>query len=264
MRSMIDMCLKMCRTTAAAVAVFGLVGCDPEGKGEEQGQTDGMRAVCVGVENGFAGPCPGAKVDATRMSKLLEEFSREVVLLLDEKATRGEVLEKMKWAVDGELAVVFYSGHGGQNWTGDSSEADGKDEFMCCWDKGLLDDDIWNVLSKGRRVVLICDCCHSKTMFRAPSLGHRMMRRAEKVGACRDGEEKKVGILCWSGCPDDTFSYGSDGGGEFTNTLLEKFKRGQTYKELWEKIVEDKSLREFEIVQETVVGEDFRDREAFR
>ena len=52
-------------------------------------KTDGMRAVCVGVENGFAGPCPGAKADATRMSKLLEEFSREVVLLLDEKATRG-------------------------------------------------------------------------------------------------------------------------------------------------------------------------------
>ena len=61
MRSMIDMCLKMCRTTATAVAVFGLVGCDPEEKDEEQVQADGMRAVCVGVENGFAGPCPGAK-----------------------------------------------------------------------------------------------------------------------------------------------------------------------------------------------------------
>ena len=96
MRSMIGMCLKMYRITAAAVAVFGLVGCDQEGQGGEQEQTDGMRAVCVGVENGFAGLCAGAKVDATRMSKLLEEFSREVVLLLDEKATRGEVLEKME------------------------------------------------------------------------------------------------------------------------------------------------------------------------
>ena len=264
MRSILNTYLKMCRTTMAAVVVFGLVGCDPEGQGEEQGQTEGMRAVCVGVENGFAGPCPGAKVDATRMSKLLEGFSREVVLLLDEKATRGEVLEKMKWAVGGELAVVFYSGHGGQNWTGDSSEADGKDEFMCCWDKGLLDDDIWNVLSKGRRVVLICDCCHSETMFRAPSLGSRMMRRAEKVGFSRNGKKGQVSMLCWSGCPDDTFSYGSDRGGEFTNTLLEKFKKGQTYRELWEKIVKDKSLQAFEIVQETVVGGDFRDREVFR
>ena len=101
-------------------------------------------------------------------------------------------------------------------------------------------------------------------MQRVTSLGLRMMRRAEKVGACKDGKKEQVSMLCWSGCPDDTFSYGSDRGGEFTNTLLEKFKRGQTYKELWEKIVEDKSLQEFEIVQETVVGGDFRDREAFR
>ena len=91
-----------------------------------------------------------------------------------------------------------------------------------------------------------------------------MMRIAEKVGVSRNGKKGQVSMLCWSGCPDDTFSYGSDGGGEFTNTMLEKFKRGQTYKELWEKIAEDKSLQAFEIVQETVVGRDFRDREAFR
>ena len=248
--------------------VLGICGCEPEDDGHASGgATNGVRAVCIGVESGFAGACPGAVVDAKRMANLLWESGvGEVELLTEGAATRKAVLEKMKWAVDGELAIVFYSGHGGQNWTGDLSEEDGKDEFMCLWDKGLLDDDIWEVLSQGKRVVLVCDCCHSKTMFRA---GERVLRMVGRMSRSKDGKKKKmprrmVQLLCWSGCPDSEYSYGSSDGGELTNALLRHFKNGMSYRELWKAILGDKSLKSFEDVQETVLGTDFRDLEAFK
>lgn len=73
-----------------------------------------------------------------------------------------------------DFTVVFYSGHGGQDVVGDASEADGKDEFMCLYDKPLYDNDIWKLLQKAKRAVLICDCCHSKTMFRTSSLAEAL------------------------------------------------------------------------------------------
>ena len=248
-----------------AAVVLGLCGCEPEGEDEGGGSTNGIRAVCIGVENGFAGACPGAVVDAKRMANLLwNSGAGEVELLVDGGATRKKVLEKMKWAASGELAIIFYSGHGGQSFSGDASEEDKKDEFMCLWDKGLLDDDIWEVLSRGKRVVLVCDCCHSKTMFRA---GDKMLQMVKRMSRSKDGAAKPRNgfkMLCWSGCPDSEYSYGSSDGGELTNALLRHFKNGMSYRELWKAVLEDTSLKSFEDVQETVLGTDFRDLEAFK
>lgn len=81
----------------------------------------------------------------------------------------------------------------------------------------------------------------------------------------RDAKARSaVNMLCWSGCPDNTYSYGSSDGGEFTNTLLAYFSKSDTYAQLWDKIKSDKSLKKAEIVQETVIGEDFRSMKVFR
>jgi hypothetical protein len=71
-------------------------------------------------------------------------------------------------------------------------------------------------------------------------------------------------MQCWSGCPDDTYSYGSSTGGQFTNTLLKYYKASMTYDELWKKIEDDKSLKAYETVQRTIMGTDFSKLPVFR
>lgn len=137
-----------------------------------------------------------------------------------------------------DFVILYYSGHGGQNYYGDSSEADGKDEYLCLYDCGLLDNTIWNTISQGKNVMLIFDCCHSETMYRAPTF--------KRVAMC--GARNSVNMLCWSGCPDSTYSYGSATGGEFTNSLLRNFTGTETYSELWKKISSDKVLKSYEEV----------------
>ena len=34
-----------------------------------------------------------------------------------------------------------------------------------------------------------------------------------------------INMICWSGCPDNTYSYGSSSGGQFTNTLRKYFNK---------------------------------------
>lgn len=71
-------------------------------------------------------------------------------------------------------------------------------------------------------------------------------------------------MLCWSGCPDDTYSYGSASGGEFTNAILRHWKEGISYEDLWKELKADAQLKRAEDVQQTVIGESFTSRPAFK
>ena len=112
------------------------------------------------------------------MAKLLSSQVQVVTKLSSKAATKAAVAKAMEEACKADFTVVFYSGHGGQDNAGDPSEADGKDEFMCLYDTAFYDNDIWKILQKAKRAVLVCDCCHSKTMFRAPSLAQAVARKA--------------------------------------------------------------------------------------
>jgi len=147
------------------------------------------------------------------------------------------------------LAIIYFSGHGGSQ-RGGSDEDDGCDEYICCFDEGLLDDVIWNAVCKAKgRVFLIFDCCHSETMFRSPGIKFNVARRRGlKAGFVPD-------MLCWSGCPDDSYSYGSANGGEFTKALRKYVKSGETYAEVWKKISKDSSLAAQQEVRSTEIGD---------
>lgn len=56
---------------------------------------------------------------------------------------------------------------------------------MCLYDTAFYDNDIWKLLQKAKRAVLICDCCHSKTMFRTTAVLSRQMKllKASKDGS---------------------------------------------------------------------------------
>lgn len=224
----------------------------------------GTYVVCVGMENSeFAGACPGAQVDAQRMTRLLSNFSTNVQSFYSSNATYANVKNAMIDAANkAELFIFYYSGHGGQQDTKNAAEADGQDEYLCFYDRHMWDDEVWNIISKCKgRVMLIIDACHSETMYRAPK--PITLRRAIPLQATNFAEGN-LSLMVWSGCPDSTFSYGDSAGGKMTNTLLKHFSYNGSYDDLWRKIENDKSLQKFEMVQRTLMGARFGSRAIFR
>ena len=73
--------------------------------------------VTVGMENSkFAGACPGAGIDAKRMTELLRAYSDNVVAFSSETAVKKDVVKAIENAVaKAELFIFFYSGHGGSD-----------------------------------------------------------------------------------------------------------------------------------------------------
>lgn len=249
-----------------AIIIFlavGVVGCKT-GDCDPIVRTTNMAAVVIGMENSqFAGSCPGAAYDAQRMRSLLYNYTSDIAYFSDATAKHDTVLSALKHAAEAELCVVFYSGHGGSDrfWNTGSEEEDGKDEYLCLYDTYMKDNEIWQIIQSAKgRVFLIFDCCHSQTMFRQPSF---TMRYVVPLSATHH-EDGDVSMLCWSGCPDDTYSYGSSSGGQFTNALIKHFSANKTYDYLWNEIESDTRLMEYEKVQRTIIGSGFDAKPIFR
>lgn len=253
-----------------AMACALLSGCKDtvdkiENPGVENARTTTVSYVCVGMEYSKRfGECPGCRLDSARVDVLLREtFGYKGVLLQSEQATRDAVVKAMTDAISATPAdgmfILYYSGHGGRenlhsSATTEPAGADPEDEYLCLYDTYLLDDDIWSIISKCRgRLFLIFDCCHSQTMYRsvAPdvalsrglgvaleaktvkSTGFFLSPRGVALGT--DGFR----MLCWSGCMEKEYSFGSSGGGVMTNSMLRRWKRGITYSTLWGMIESD-------------------------
>ena len=246
---------------------FGIYGCKTHDGGQDEVKSTNTYVVVVGMENsGFAGACPGAGYDADRMYKLLSSYTPNIVLYKDSQATKAVVISALKKAVAsaGDGLVIFsYSGHGGSDPFPNTGieETDGKDEYLCLWDTYMRDNEIWAIISQCKgRIFLYFDCCHSQTMMRNPcfkitpplSWDHTI------------NEQQPFSMLCWSGCPDDTYSYGSSSGGQFTNAFLRHFDAKKTYEYLWNEIKNDRILRSYENPQSTVLGNGFNGRAIFR
>lgn len=239
---------------AAAIAV---AGCVPTPDTSSINPSNTTYVVTVGMENSnWAGACPGAGVDCTRMTELFKKYTTNVVSFQSEKANKKDIVKAMTAAAEkAELFIFFYSGHGGSDITKVNApeEVDGKDEYLCFNDTYMLDDEIWAIISKCKgRVVLMFDCCHSQTLFRCPAFN--LKRCAMKRLGATHTAEGSIKMLCWSGCPDDTYSYGDTAGGMFTNSMLKHFDPNLSYAELWSKIESDKSLASYEKVQQTTMS----------
>ena len=243
------------------------VGCKTGAGNDSVVKSTNTYAVVVGMENSrFAGECPGAGHDADRMFELLKGYSASAVLLRDSNATKANVVNALTRAIEkagNGLVIFFYSGHGGSEPFPDTGieETDGKDEFYCLWDTWLRDNDMWKMIQKCKgRIMLINDCCHSCTIFRSPKI--TQTRSIPLSIALR--RDNSFSMLCWSGCPDDTYSYGASTGGQFTNSLLRHFNSKKTYEYLWNEIKNDKVLRMYENPQSTAIGSGFVSKPIFR
>lgn len=247
-----------------------LVGCDKtqdtsDTSSSVSARTTTVSYVCIGMEYSERfGACPGCKLDTSRIHDLLQKsYGYNGILLQSQQATKAAVVEAIRNASgalpkDG-LFILYYSGHGGQE---DLSEAfggklqepegaDEMDEYLCLYDTYLLDDEIWKLLTEFKcRVFLVFDACHSQTMFRsitgdvAAELGLGIALAEPKMvkskgftlsdrGVALDADS--VRMLCWSGCMEEEYSYGSNKGGMLTNAILKHWTSGISYSNLFEK-----------------------------
>ncbi len=126
----------------------------------------------------------GCKNDADLMKQvIISHFSfseKNVVEIVNQEATRNRILECMenllKKSDSGDIAFIYYAGHGSQVKNSMSSEKDNKDESMVpvdTWKEGVSDirdkelAKIFNrFVDKGVKLTVIYDCCHSGSIAR--------------------------------------------------------------------------------------------------
>mmetsp|Transcript_16560 Transcript_16560/g.38255 ORF Transcript_16560/g.38255 Transcript_16560/m.38255 type:complete len:1088 (-) Transcript_16560:115-3378(-) len=195
------------------------------------GVTGQRKAVTVGINYiGLPVKLDGCINDSdTFVSLLTQDFGfniTQIRQLRDDQPqrmpTKKNMMAALNWLVagasPGDHLFFHYSGHGSQQADQNNDEMDGKDETLVPVDyqtSGMLSDDEMRrllviPLSKGVRLTVILDCCHSGTALDLPY----------KLKLKRDGEaidiKKKLphmiqspsqaDVVLISGCMDDQTS----------------------------------------------------------
>lgn len=215
-------------------------------------------AICIGINSYAGAPLAGCVNDADDWAHALGGLGFSVGVLDDAQATRAAIVAAVARTVaslrgPGDVAAITYSGHGTWVLDRDGDEPDGRDEAFCPHDLGpggrnlLRDDDVRTLLAarpEGARVVLVTDCCHSGTIFRAvaspdaPAARVRFLPPAQF--AADPGEARRYeqlartpvarsdaplpGVVHLAACRDTEYSYdtafGGRPGGAFTHFAL--------------------------------------------
>ena len=246
----------------AALILCFCTSCASIMTGTKEADKKSTAVVCIGMQRSAAfGECPGAGIDATRMYNILTKYSDDAKLLISNQAIYTNVRAAMIAACQKDLAIIYYSGHGGsqkQKITSNTTyvEPSGHDSFLCLYNAAMMDDEIWAIVSQAKgRVVLMFDCCHSATMFR----GFPIMTFAKQTSALAASTEKDgPRLLVLSGCDDLSYSYGADDGGLMTNLFLRKYKNTKSYDEVFSAVEKNKELGRSQNVHFTEIGKSFK------
>ena len=140
------------------------------------------KALLVGI-NKYK--IPGADLngcvnDVTNVRDILLKYfgftTRDIRMLVDERATKKNIINGLNWLVNkasaGDCLLFHFSGHGSQVVDTDGDEPkDRLDEILCPhdmdWDGTYIVDDelrkIFETLPKGAKIEVILDSCHSGT-----------------------------------------------------------------------------------------------------
>lgn len=135
-------------------------------------------SIHVGVDKVDAGHYGGEMAlsscvnDARKMREIAENIGYDAVTYENDDATVSNFTGFMRCAIsdlyDGDSLLVTFSGHGSQvpNNSADA-EADNMDETLCFFDRMLVDDEFYALLTQfreGVRVHAVFDSCHSGTV----------------------------------------------------------------------------------------------------
>lgn len=166
------------------------------GQGTSTPANVGRRALLIGVNDypllearhQLKGCVNDAKVMAATLRDRFAFPESDIEVLLNEKATRDNILSAMDRLVDRtepqDVVVIQYSGHGSQVEDREGDEPTGKDQTIVPCDSGrkdpnpnrdITDDEIFERLrklaAKTDRITLLFDCCHSGTITRDDDFG---------------------------------------------------------------------------------------------
>jgi hypothetical protein len=216
------------------------------------------KAFCVGINDypGTSNDLKGCVNDATDWAALLEFSGFEVEKFVNEQATRQNILNTLDSLVTnataGDEIVFTYSGHGTSVYDMGGDEPDEYDEALYVYDGLLLDDELRAIFQKIKpdvHVVVISDSCFSGTVTRAlitDSSKPRYIKTHDiphtaKVKRRLLEEEDMIEILI-SGCSNTEYSYDAllNGrwNGALTSYATSVIRKGQTYKEFYQKVRE--------------------------
>ena len=192
-------------------------------------------------------------------------------MLLDDRATRSNILDRLNWLIHHENAelVMLYSGHGSYVADRNGDEVDGVDEVMVCydhdWDQPLIDDILgahFRLIPPTSFLSFLTDSCHSASQDRAifdklkkhhswPKAKHLM---PPKDIAARDYLLKKhirhIGesysrdqdnMMVFSGCRDDQTSadafINNQWQGAFTWAYSQLIKPDLTWADIYQQVI---------------------------
>lgn len=137
------------------------------------------KALLVGINKYPAAPLMGCVNDISDMADFIVEkcgFSHSNIrLLVDDRATTKNIMERLYWLVDGSSSgdrlFFHYSGHGAQMATrAHDGEIDGLDEVICPVDFDWSDNHvvrdkdfnrIFSAVPDGCEFIWVSDSCHS-------------------------------------------------------------------------------------------------------
>jgi hypothetical protein len=140
------------------------------------------RALLVGINQYKLPGCDlsGCVNDVTNVRDVLLKYFgfvvKDIRVLVDARATRKGIMERLQWLAKGAKAgdrlLFHFSGHGSQIRDRDGDELKDKlDEVLCPhdmdWDGTyIVDDDLKSLFAgipAGARLEVLLDCCHSGT-----------------------------------------------------------------------------------------------------
>ncbi|MGW3353898.1 caspase family protein [Streptomyces bungoensis] len=205
-----------------------------------------IKALLVGVDDypaSVAQPLGGCRNDVDEAHRLLTDLAGEradVRVLLDAEATvdavADAVLEHLGAAGEGDVALLWFSGHGTQEVAtgGDLLiEATGLNQALVCVDGPLPDKRLGALLDRvaagGAQVTAVLDCCHSGGATREAELTARYAppRPGWDLGAARAAGEPAGGparhvLLAASRLDEPSYEGWFDGRrhGAFTHALV--------------------------------------------
>lgn len=216
------------------------------------------KAICVGINNypGSSNDLQGCVNDAHDWSRLLNDYGFATSLLLDAQATRQNIMAALEdlvvSAVEGDVVVFTYSGHGTQYLDVGGDEGDVYDEALYVYDGRILDDELRVIINKidpRATLLVISDSCFSGSVTRLiPENTKPRFMPADGISDYRAVRQRlllpEAGMpeILISGFSDSEYSYDAEIDGRYNGAMSAMAIRvirqnpGLTYNEFFSRL----------------------------
>lgn len=220
--------------------------CSLEGSGEGEDVSVGFRSLIfcpVKYANDRETQLIGAEVSGAKWSEILSGYG-ESLFLTGGEATKSAVLDALaEYCSRGGTTAFIVNTHGGDDGYGNS--------ICSAYDANISDKEIWDTIKGAKgNVWMVCDTCHSETMYGPPgtepgggrSLSSSMGDRLRALSLASPGS---VNLLFWGATKTDEVGWcREDFGMIFSNVCFDYIDESRTYAEAWELILADTTCPE--------------------